>query len=80
MCRDGTAYDRCFKIVGPDLSHHFNRIYWQGCNLRGKKPDYILEGVTDRKLFSDPVDHLVFVDDGPCQGCGPDGQVYEFPG
>ncbi len=36
--------------------------------ISGKKPDYILEGVTARKLFSDPVNHLVFVDDGLARG------------
>nr|WP_319537932.1 methanogenesis marker 14 protein [uncultured Methanospirillum sp.] len=36
--------------------------------ISGKKPDYILEGVIARKLFSDPVNHLVFVDDGLARG------------
>ncbi|MDD1727746.1 MAG: methanogenesis marker 14 protein [Methanospirillum sp.] len=36
--------------------------------ISGKKPDYILEGLTARKLFTDPVDHLVFVDDGLARG------------
>ncbi len=36
--------------------------------ISGKKPEYILEGIIDRKLFSDPIDHLVFVDDGLARG------------
>ncbi|PKL65212.1 MAG: methanogenesis marker 14 protein [Methanomicrobiales archaeon HGW-Methanomicrobiales-3] len=36
--------------------------------ISGRKPEYILEGITERNLFSDPVDHLVFVDDGLARG------------
>ena len=36
--------------------------------ISGRKPEYILEGITERKLFDDPVDHLVFVDDGLARG------------
>jgi putative methanogenesis marker protein 14 len=36
--------------------------------ISGKKPEYILEGIIDRKLFTNPVDHLVFVDDGLARG------------
>jgi len=36
--------------------------------ISGRKPDYILEGITEREIFSDPIDHLVFVDDGLARG------------
>jgi hypothetical protein len=36
--------------------------------ISGRKPEYILEGITERRLFDDPVDHLVFVDDGLARG------------
>lgn len=36
--------------------------------ISGNKPQYILEGVTERKLYDEPVDHLVFVDDGLARG------------
>lgn len=36
--------------------------------ISGKKPEYILEGIIERELFADPVDHLVFVDDGLARG------------
>ena len=36
--------------------------------ISGRKPEYILEGITERKLFDDPRDHLVFVDDGLARG------------
>ena len=36
--------------------------------ISGRKPDYILEGITGRNLFDDPIDHLVFVDDGLARG------------
>ena len=36
--------------------------------ISGRKPDYILEGIIERNLFDDPVDHLVFVDDGLARG------------
>ncbi|MFA4876682.1 MAG: methanogenesis marker 14 protein [Methanoregula sp.] len=36
--------------------------------ISGRKPDYILEGIIERNLFDDPVDHVVFVDDGLARG------------
>ncbi|NYT06087.1 MAG: methanogenesis marker 14 protein [Methanomicrobiales archaeon] len=36
--------------------------------ISGRKPDYILEGITERKIYENPVDHLVFVDDGLARG------------
>jgi hypothetical protein len=36
--------------------------------ISGRKPEYILEGLTERHLFEDPNDHLVFVDDGLARG------------
>ena len=36
--------------------------------ISGRKPEYILEGITRRELFPDPNDHLVFVDDGLARG------------
>jgi putative methanogenesis marker protein 14 len=36
--------------------------------ISGRKPDYILEGIIERNLFDNPVDHLVFVDDGLARG------------
>jgi len=36
--------------------------------ISGRKPEYILEGITERNLFDDPNDHLVFVDDGLARG------------
>jgi len=36
--------------------------------ISGRKPGYILEGITERNLFDDPNDHLVFVDDGLARG------------
>jgi putative methanogenesis marker protein 14 len=36
--------------------------------ISGRKPEYILEGVIERNIFSDPVNHLVFVDDGLARG------------
>jgi len=36
--------------------------------ISGRKPEYILEGITERKLFTNPNDHLVFVDDGLARG------------
>jgi len=36
--------------------------------ISGRKPEYILDGIIDRKLFDDPNDHLVFVDDGLARG------------
>ncbi len=36
--------------------------------ITGQKPELILKGVMERKFFDDPVDHLVFVDDGLARG------------
>jgi putative methanogenesis marker protein 14 len=36
--------------------------------ISGRKPEYILQGIVERKLFDNPVDHLVFVDDGLARG------------
>ena len=36
--------------------------------ISGKKPEYILQGIIDRKIFKNPVDHVVFVDDGLARG------------
>lgn len=36
--------------------------------ISGRKPEYILEGITERNLFDSPVDHVVFVDDGLARG------------
>ncbi|HKM41940.1 MAG TPA: methanogenesis marker 14 protein [Methanocorpusculum sp.] len=36
--------------------------------ISGNKPQYILDGVTERRIYDDPVDHLVFVDDGLARG------------
>ncbi|MDO5846177.1 MAG: methanogenesis marker 14 protein [Methanocorpusculum sp.] len=36
--------------------------------ISGNKPQYILEGVTARNLYDEPVNHLVFVDDGLARG------------
>jgi len=36
--------------------------------ISGRKPEYILAGITDRNLYEKPNDHLVFVDDGLARG------------
>ena len=36
--------------------------------ISGNKPQYILDGVTKRGLYAEPVNHLVFVDDGLARG------------
>lgn len=36
--------------------------------ISGNKPQYILEGVTKRGLYDEPINHLVFVDDGLARG------------
>ena len=36
--------------------------------ISGNKPQYILEGVAERGIYDDPVNHLVFVDDGLARG------------
>ncbi|MCP1662829.1 MAG: methanogenesis marker 14 protein [Methanocalculus sp. MSAO_Arc1] len=36
--------------------------------ISGRKPGYILEGIEERRIYTNPVDHLVFVDDGLARG------------
>ncbi len=36
--------------------------------ISGRKPEYILEGLTERAFFENPNDRLVFVDDGLARG------------
>ena len=36
--------------------------------ISGNKPQYILDGVAERKLYDEPQNHLVFVDDGLARG------------
>jgi Uncharacterized protein conserved in archaea len=36
--------------------------------ISGRKPEYILAGITERNLYENPNDHLVFVDDGLARG------------
>lgn len=36
--------------------------------ISGRKPEYILEGIAERRLFPNPNDHVVFVDDGLARG------------
>ncbi|HJJ39295.1 MAG TPA: methanogenesis marker 14 protein [Methanocorpusculum sp.] len=36
--------------------------------ISGNKPQYILEGVAERGIYDEPVNHLVFVDDGLARG------------
>jgi putative methanogenesis marker protein 14 len=36
--------------------------------ISGRKPEYILEGITERQLYENPIDHVVFVDDGLARG------------
>jgi putative methanogenesis marker protein 14 len=36
--------------------------------ISGRKPDLILAGLTERKIYDEPNDHLVFVDDGLARG------------
>lgn len=55
---------RDLGLIHPDSSIGFTG----RAAISGRKPEYILQGVTDRKVFSDPVNHLVFVDDGLARG------------
>jgi hypothetical protein len=51
------------------MVYHNSSIGFTGrAAISGRKPEYILEGITERKLFDNPVDHLVFVDDGLARG------------
>ncbi|MDD1687633.1 methanogenesis marker 14 protein [Methanoregula sp.] len=52
------------KLVPPNASIGFTG----RAAISGRKPEYILEGITERNLFDDPNDHLVFVDDGLARG------------
>ncbi|PKL60575.1 MAG: methanogenesis marker 14 protein [Methanomicrobiales archaeon HGW-Methanomicrobiales-4] len=52
------------SLIFPDTSIGFTG----RAAISGRKPEYILEGVIERKLFSDPVNRLVFVDDGLARG------------
>lgn len=36
--------------------------------ISGRKPEYIMEGIAERGIYSDPYDHVVFVDDGLARG------------
>jgi putative methanogenesis marker protein 14 len=36
--------------------------------ISGRKTEYILDGIIERNLFENPVDHVVFVDDGLARG------------
>ncbi len=36
--------------------------------ISGRKPEYILEGLTERAFFENPNERLVFVDDGLARG------------
>lgn len=48
--------------------------------ISGRKPEYILDGITERNLFDDPHDHLVFVDDGLARGAALMGPLHELAG
>jgi putative methanogenesis marker protein 14 len=52
------------NLIYPDTSIGFTG----RAAISGKKPEYILQGIMDRKLFQKPVDHVVFVDDGLARG------------
>jgi hypothetical protein len=55
--------------VGENLVPRNSSIGFTGrAAISGRKPEYILEGIIERNLFDDPVDHLVFVDDGLGRG------------
>ena len=36
--------------------------------ISGNKPYLIVDGITERGIYDDPIDHLVFVDDGLGRG------------
>jgi putative methanogenesis marker protein 14 len=36
--------------------------------ISGRKPEYIFEGIIERNLFKDPIEHVLFVDDGLARG------------
>ncbi|MDD1657135.1 MAG: methanogenesis marker 14 protein [Methanomicrobiales archaeon] len=52
------------KMVPPNSSIGFTG----RAAISGMKPWYILDGITERGLYDDPNDHLVFVDDGLGRG------------
>jgi hypothetical protein len=58
-----------------DVANELGMVYPNSCigftgraAISGRKPDYILEGITERNLFENPNDRLVFVDDGLARG------------
>jgi len=51
-------------MIYPDTSIGFTG----RAAISGKKPEYILQGIIERNLFDDPVNHVVFVDDGLARG------------
>ena len=55
--------------VQENLVHENASIGFTGrAAISGRKPEYILDGIIERKLFDNPNDHLVFVDDGLARG------------
>jgi putative methanogenesis marker protein 14 len=36
--------------------------------ISGRKPEYIMEGLEERRIYKNPYDHVVFVDDGLARG------------
>jgi putative methanogenesis marker protein 14 len=65
----GMALRLIDTAVGENLVLPNSSIGFTGrAAISGRKPEYILEGITERKLFSIPNDHLVFVDDGLARG------------
>jgi len=70
---DKTGADMALRLI--DVTHESGLIskdtsigFTGRAAISGSKPDYILQGLIERKLFSDPKDHLVFVDDGLARG------------
>jgi hypothetical protein len=51
-------------LIFPDSSIGFTG----RAAISGRKPEYILDGIIERKFFQDPVNHVVFVDDGLARG------------
>jgi len=52
------------KMVPPNSSIGFTG----RAAISGMKPWYIVDGITERNIYDDPNDHLVFVDDGLGRG------------
>ena len=70
---DRVCADMALRMI--DIVHQQGMIYPESsigftgrAAISGKKPEYILQGIIDRKLFHNPVDHVVFVDDGLARG------------